>query len=388
MDTIKTQQATPLKTLEELRRIGEAGPQNEFVKEWKARGEKVVGWLCTYVPEELIHAAGILPVRVMGEVGEAKEAEAYLYANTCFFARSCLEVALKKGYDFLDLLVAGNTCDPIRRLYDVWRHYLSTPTHILSIPHKLSEQGVDFFRGQLQDFQKVIEGMSEQPLPEGALRNAIALYNRSRKLLREIYDLRQSDPPPLSGAEALEVVRAGWAMPRGRYIELLEELREELKDRPPLPSGRARLLVSGSLLDRPDFIGAIEALGAWVVSDELCTGTRYFWTLVEEELDPIDGLARRYLERPPCARMRPYTRRLEHIREMVRTFRVDGVLYETIKFCELYGHDKPMIGEDLEAEGIPVLELDLEYGGGGAVGQVRTRVEAFLEMLSRQEAIG
>lgn len=373
----------PLGALEDLREIGKAGPQNEFVKAWKSQGKKIVGWLCTYVPEELIHAAGLFPVRVMGEGrGETEEAQAYLYANTCFFARSCLEVALRKDYEFLDLLAAGNTCDPIRRLYDVWRHYLFTPTHMISIPHKLSDQGIDFFRAQLQELRKVLEEMSGQPISRDALRDSIALYNRSRRLLREIYELRRADPPPLSGAEALEMVRAGWTMPREQYLERLKTLREELQDRPPLPPGRARLLISGSLLDQPEFIGAIEALGSWVVTDELCTGTRYFWTDVDEGLDPMEGLARRYLERPPCARMRPYTRRLDHIRQLAREYRVDGVIYETIKFCELYGHDKPMIGEDLEAEGIPVLELDLEYGGGGAGGQVRTRVEAFLEMLA------
>ena len=166
----------------------------------------------------------------------------------------------------------------------------------------------------------------------------------------------------------------------------MERLLPELKNRAPLPKARARLLISGSLLDQTDFIQAIENLGVWVVTDELCTGTRYFWHLVNNHLEPLDALARRYLDRPPCARMRPYTRRVKHILELVKDFGVDGVIYEIIKFCELYGHDKPMVREDLERENIPVLELDLEYGAGGsALGQVKTRVEAFLEMLERHK---
>ena len=375
-------------TLEELRNISQQPlSENKYIKEWKDQGGKVVGWLCTYIPEEIIHAAGMLPVRVLGDSVNIMDADAYLYANTCFFARSCLELGLKKGYDFLDALVAGNTCDPVRRLYDVWRKYLPVDTmQIISIPHKVTERAYEFYSNELNALKERLEEVRGELISKESLKESIALYNRTRVLLKELYELRKGEQPQVSGAETLDIIRASWRMPRSLYNKTLEILLPELKNRAPLPKARARLLISGSLLDQADFIQAIENLGVWVVTDELCTGTRYFWYLVNNHLEPLDALARRYLDRPPCARMRPYTRRVKHILELVKDFGVDGVIYEIIKFCELYGHDKPMVREDLERENIPVLELDLEYGAGGsALGQVKTRVEAFLEMLERHK---
>jgi bzd-type benzoyl-CoA reductase N subunit len=375
-----------LEVLSELRHISQQPlSENDYINDWKAKGNKVGGWLCTYVPEEIIHAAGMLPIRILGDSVNIVDADAYLYTNTCFFARSCLELGLQKGYDFLDALIAGNTCDPVRRLYDVWRHYLPVTTmHIISIPHKVTERAYEFYSNELNAFKEKLEGVIGRQITKECLKESINLYNHSRVLLQELYGLRKEQQPRLSGAETMDIIRAGWRMPRNFYNQALQELLFELKDRPPLPKARARLLISGSLLDRTELIQTIENLNAWVVADELCTGTRYFYYKVDNHIQPMEALAKRYLDRPPCARMRPYTRRVKHIIDLVKEFRVDGVIYEIIKFCELYGHDKPMVREDLEKENIPVLELDLEYGAGSSLGQIKTRVEAFLEMLERR----
>jgi benzoyl-CoA reductase/2-hydroxyglutaryl-CoA dehydratase subunit BcrC/BadD/HgdB len=181
----------------------------------------------------------------------------------------------------------------------------------------------------------------------------------------------------------MEVVKASVTMPREEFNGLLKGLLEEIRHRSSLKNGQLRLMISGSIMDRPEFIKAIEDLGVWVVTDDLCMGTRIFWNLVDTSLDPMAGLAQRYLCHPPCARMRPYTLRLNHIIDMVREFKVHGVIYETIKFCDIFGAEKPMIKEDLLTSNIPILELDIEYGGSSAAGQIRTRVEAFIEMLEK-----
>jgi len=377
-----------LRTLDELREIGhQPFHQNRYISLSKARGQKIVGWLCNYIPEELIEAAGMLPIRILGDSGVAiQEADAYLYANTCFFARSCLELGLQNRYDFLDLFVAGNTCDPIRRLFDVWRHYLPVPAaHLIPIPHRISNRAYIYFADQLRSFKGILEDLTGFSLSPDKLRGAIGLYNRTRDLLKELYELQRSERPRIRGSEMMQIIRAAWRMPRTEYNQALERLLEELKGRPPLPKGRARLLMAGSLLDRQELLQLIEDLGGWVISDELCTGTRYFCLKVDTRLEPLEALARRYLDKPPCARMRPYSRRLEYIRQLIDTFRIDGVIHENIKFCELYGQDKPLIREDLQRWNIPVLELDLEYGVRG-IGQLRTRIEAFLEMLETAKA--
>lgn len=201
----------------------------------------------------------------------------------------------------------------------------------------------------------------------------------------KIYELRQGESLLISGAEALDIVRASMRIPREQYNQLLEKLLIEIADRKPLSSDKVKLVISGSLLDSSEFIKTIEDLGGLVVSDDLCTGTRYFLELIDVDLPPLKGIARRYLGRPPCARMRPFSLRFNHLIEQVRKYQADAVIYEAIKFCDLYGLDKPVFKEELQALGIPVLELDLEYGGGGAVGQIRTRVEAFIEMLKSKK---
>lgn len=371
-----------LKSLQALKEASSPFPHSKAIQTWKSQGKKVVGWICTYVPEELIAAAGMLPVRVIGRKAEdIIEADAYLYTNICSFARSCLEVGLKDDYGFLDGIVAGTSCDPIRRLYDVWNTYLTTPfKHILSVPHKVTSDSEAFFAGEIRQLKGLIESHFGVKISEGSLRETIQIYNRGRELLKKLYELRKEEIPLVSGEEVLKVIQASMRMPREDFNEHLERLLDEVSHRRPSTDRRIRLLVAGGMLDSPEFMASVESLGAWVVGDELCAGSRYFWNQVDTSLEPIEALAQGYLNHPPCARMRPFEKRLNFIQEMIREFKADGVISEAIKFCDVYGHDKPLVKEKLETSGIPVLELDLEYGMG-SLGQIRTRVEAFLEMI-------
>ena len=371
-----------LKSLQELKATSSPFPQSKAIQAWKDQGKKVIGWICTYIPEELLAAAGMLPVRVIGRKAEdIVEADAYLYTNICTFARSCLEVGLKDDYAFLDGIVAGTSCDPIRRLYDVWKNYLATPfKQILSVPHKITPDSEAFFAGEIRRLKALMEDHFGVKITEDALRENIRIYNDGRELLKKLYDLRKREVPLVSGEEVMEIIQASMRMPRREFNQHLERLLDEASRRQPAGDGRIRLLVSGGMLDSPEFMASVESLGAWVVGDELCAGSRYFWNLVDTSLEPIEALAKRYLSHPPCARMRPFETRMNFVQEMVQEFKADGVISEAIKFCDIYGHDKPLVKEKLEAAGIPVLELDLEYGMGG-LGQIRTRVEAFLEMI-------
>lgn len=371
-----------LKVLEELKEASSPFPQSKAIQAWKAQRKKVIGWICTYIPEEIIAATDMLPVRVTGaKAEEITEADAYLYANTCTFARGCLEVALRKDYDFLDGVVSGTSCDPIRRLFDVWNNYLPTPfRHIVSVPHKITPEAEEFFAQQLQHLKRALEEFFQVEITNDKLKETIRLYNKTRELFRKLYDFRKSGLPLISGTETMEIMQASMRMPRAEFNQQLERLLSALAQRQLPSNGRPRLMVVGSILDSPEFINSIESLGAIVVTDELCTGTRFWWNLTDTTLEPIEALAKRYLNHPPCARMRPFSMRMDFVMGLIKEFKVEGVIYEIIKFCDVYGHDKPVMKEKLEAAGIPVLELDLEYGMGG-IGQIRTRVEAFLEML-------
>lgn len=360
-------------------------------QEEKDRGRRVMGWLCLYAPEELFQAAGMLPLRVMGGEGETQQADAHLYSNFCSFVRSCLEEGFKGHYDLLDGLVTCNNCDHIRHLYDVWSRYLKTPyTCILGLPHKMSEAGTAFFAGELRRLKGELETAFGVGITAEGLRQAIDLYNHTRALLRQLYALRRSPTPPLGGAEVMDVLKAAMVMPKAEFNRLLEGLLEQLKERPGETPAGPRLMLLGSELDDSDYVRIIEGLGAIVVADDLCLGSRYFWDPVgpegqslaqESNGDPLEALAWRYLTHSPCPRMYPREKRMAFVQEMAQAFQVEGVIYQKIKFCSLHAGHYPLLGQVLERLGLPILILEREYNTA-AVGQMKTRVQAFLEMLA------
>jgi len=355
----------------------------EVIREAKERqGSRVIGWVCNYIPEEIILAAGLYPVRVLGGKQESSKADAYLYSNICSFVRSCLEEAFAGNYDFLDGIVTASNCDHTRRLYDVWYRYIDLPfKHQLGLPHKVTPDSIEYFRHQLSLFKEGLEGLTGKKIGPQELREAIEICNRTRDLLRQIYLLRKQPDPPLTGTEALEVVLSGMFLPKVEYNRMLEELLGYLRTRTGQGDGRTRLMITGSLLDNPDYVRVIEDSGGLVVVDSLCIGTRYFWQQLEQaEGDPLEVLARYYLSRPPCPRMRPYDRRADSLRELAREFEVQGIISQMIKFCDNSGEELPLLKETMAELDIPCLTLEREYLLGG-LGQMRTRIQAFLESI-------
>ncbi len=359
---------------------------NPAIKSWKEAGNKVAGYVCTYVPEEIIYAAGILPYRLRpAGCTETTEADVYLHHINCSYVRSCLEYGLGGNFEFLDGLVFDNGCDHSRRLYDLWRetvHY-DRPfmLYFLQVPHKVTDESIAFFRDDIAKFKDDIEKHFGVEITESKLRNAIAVYNETRSLLKRIYDLRQRERPPISGAECLNVVVAGTATPKDEYNQLLKRLLEEIQQREGISNYRARLMIVGSLLDDPAYVNIIEELGGLVVTDGLCFGSRCFWKPVESGDDLLLDLAKSYLEHPPCPRMvNTPSKRLDFVRDMVEMFEVDGIIFEHIRYCDIWGGEYYFLGNKLKELGIPVLALEKEYAIG-STEQLRTRVEAFLETI-------
>ena len=377
--------ASDLQALAPFRVINDTFPKTEDILEHKRLGKKVFGWLCTYVPEEILHAAGILPVRVTGysQEMELEDGNAYMYINNCSFSRSCLQMGIRGEYDFLDGVVAGSTCDGARRLFDLWCHYIGTTFyHILTVPRKFTERAHELYLDQVTRFKQHLEEFLGIQITDDSLYRSIELYNESRELLGKLYDLRKLDKPPISGAETMEVLNASFRMPKELFSEYLRQLLDELVASDRTYESRARLMVVGSVMNNPEFITSIEEVGGLVVTDELCSSTRYWSDPVEIEgyKTPLGAISHRYLNNFPCARMYPSDERFNRIIELVREFRVDGVISQIIRYCVPYAHDVPLLKDRLKAQGIPVLALDVEYGTSGS-GQIRTRVQAFLEMI-------
>ena len=358
---------------------------NPSIEAWSSQGGKVIGYLCSAFPEEIGTAAGILPVRLRAPGSQSTEfSDSFLSPLNCSFPRHVFNMALSGEYDFIDGMVLFNSCDHIRRVYDHWIRQLDTPfAEILSWPRKAEAAQVEWFRSEFDRLRTGIEKHYGVEIGDDALQQAIALHNKGRRLLREIYAMRKNDAPPITGAEMLTLTVASTAMPQAIYNERLEEFLVELKSADGITDYRARVMLLGGELDNPDLIDIIERQGALVVTDSLCFGSRLLWKDVEEGTDdPLLALAQYYLaDRPACARMfTEYDRRAEYIRQMLAEFKVDGAIFERLAFCELYGFEQYSLTNDFEEWNVPLLSMDREYTLS-ATGQLRTRVQAFLEKM-------
>ncbi len=372
--------------LEELTGIS-SQLENRFVLEWKKQGKKVLGYVCSYLPEEILYAADILPFRITGRgCTDTSQADSYLTRVNCSFSRCCLELAFGGKYNFLDGAVFINGCDHIRRAFDNWQaHSSALPfMYILPVPHVINAGGFAWYKEEVVKVKKVVEERFGVQISNDKLSEAIQIYNQSRRLLQKLYDLRAGDNPPVTGAETLAILAACAAMPKDEFNRLLSKALEEVATRQSPANGKLRLLIAGSVMDDPEFIRNVEELGAIVVSDALCFGARSFSALTEESEEPLEALAKRYYYRVPCPRMAgQYKERFNFVKQQAERARVDGVILEYIKFCDLHGTDNALLKLDLEKMGIPAIELERQYGPLADAGRIRTRVQAFLERIRR-----
>jgi len=356
---------------------------NPEIRRWKQEGGRIVGYFCSAMPVEMITAAGFLPFRVRATGSTGTElSDSFFSSINCSFPRHAFNMALKGEYDFLDGLVIFNSCDHVRRVYDHWIRQLKTPfVQILSLPKKAEVPQVEWFTDELRILRERMQDHFGVAITDERLRDAIAQHNRSRRLLRDLYDLRKESRPPITGAEMLAVTVAGSVMPQDVYTDLLGDLLEDISGKEGHTDYRARLMIIGGLLDNPEYVQIIENQGGLVVTDALCFGSRTLWKDVDENAaDPLVALAQYYVaDRPSCARMyTEYPRRLEYVRSMIDEFRVDGVIFQRLAFCETWGFEQYSLTNDFRNLNVPLLCMDREYVLGG-VGQLKTRVQAFLE---------
>lgn len=361
--------------------------ENRYVKQWKEDGGRVVGLTCSYVPDEIVHAAGLLPYRLEARGCEDTGlADVYMHRFNCTFARSLLQEGLSGGYDFLDGLCFLNGCEQIRRMFEIWdKHVKSTDyLYMVTVPHSLYEAGLEWYTSELHNFKESLMSNFGVNLTVSALSNAIDVYNESRRLLVELYELRKAESVPLTGAEALKIVLSAYLMPRETYNTLLKGALAELRLREGRSDYKARLMLGGSALDDVQLVEMIEALGGVVVTDSLCYGSRHFLGLVEQQGAPLQAVARRYYYHNPCPRMMgEYPARRDFVEKMAREANVDGVIMQSIVFCDPHGVDNNMFAEDLQERGLPVLTLAREHTISD-VGRFRTRIEAFMERIARR----
>jgi len=375
---------TPLKALDEMIRLTSPFPESVTVKDWKASGRKVIGWFNPYVPEEIIHAAGMLPFEVTGdnEPVQMQGAEAYIYSNSCSKIRTCWQMQLDGKYKFLDGWVSSHMCDQDMRLSEVWSYYDRLPyMDNIYAPRKHDEVAVQLYMKDIDAFRDRLSQYLICRIPDKHIGDSIKVYNRGRELMNQLYELRKRDRPPVTGAEAIEVSKAAARMPRERFNELMEQLLDEIQRTGREIKKAMRLMLIGSDLHNTSQVANLETLDAVVVIDEMDIGIRRAWGQVDTELPPMEALARYYvMGRPVDKHNWNSDGRLEFIGEMVEQYKVDGVISEIVRFCTYNGWDKFDLKKQMQKHGIPMLEFDLEYGHP-AGAQAKIRAEAFMEML-------
>ncbi|MHA2282996.1 MAG: 2-hydroxyacyl-CoA dehydratase subunit D [Promethearchaeota archaeon] len=356
---------------------------NPWINSWKNEGKKVLGYFCTYIPDEIIYAADILPVRIraMG-VTDTPMGDAYLTDTSCSFTRCCLELANRKQYEFLDGIISCNSCDQIRRLYDNMRY--KTPFffhHFLNTPGVVNEITIDWFKHELFKFKEALGKNFGVSITDEKLRSAIKIYNKTRTLLKELYMFRKHEVPPITGTEIMNVLTAAVSISREKFNELLIQELKEVNEKEGVSNHKARIMLVGSMLDDPEYVRIVEDLGGLVVTDSLCLGTKYFWDLVDESSDPLGALAERYLSGVSCPRMAgEQATRIQFTIDLINEFKVDGVIIQRMKFCPLWWGEIFMLRRKLKELGIPFLDLEREYVLSGA-GAMKTRVQTFIEIL-------
>ncbi len=361
--------------------------ENSHIKSWKADGRKVVGYICVATPIEVLEAGGILPyrIRALGNP-ETELADAYLSRFNCSFCRSCLQLGLKGTFDFLDGMIGSNGCDHLRGMMENWRYARGFKFyHYVKVPHFTDPDSLKFFQEEVELYKKAVEEHFDLTISDESLWQVINRQERVREKLRVIYQLREQDPPSLYGWEVLSIYLFVSSVPSELAEDVLDQIIDERKDFK-IESGRARILFAGSATDEINFIKEIEELGALVVSDAFCYGTRAFWakSSKEQSSNPCDELARIYLDGLLCPRMfDQFPKRKDFILKAVERAKVDGVVLVHNKFCDVHGVDNVQLRLALEKEGIPTLQLEKEYTARADIGRFKTRIQAFLEKLGK-----
>ncbi|MPM70701.1 (R)-phenyllactyl-CoA dehydratase beta subunit [bioreactor metagenome] len=288
------------------------------------------------------------------------------------------------------MIVAENTCDSKKKTYELLGDYV--PIYVLDLPQKPdSSVAVEYFLEELNKFKGVMEQLTGNKITAGQLKNEIISANETRKLLHRLYDLRKTNPPVISGLDVIKVMQKQYILSAEDFkkalltlIDEAETVKADKADKADKASftRRPRIMISGCPMPggNTKVPEIIENRGGIIVVEESCTGTRSFWDLVDENKDPMTALAERYLK-IPCSCMTPNDKRIESILELVKEFKVDGVVHYTLQFCHGYNIEKYKVQQALKKAGIPMHSIETDYSDSD-IEQIGLRVDAFMEMLS------
>ena len=360
--------------------------------EARKNGQKVFGTFCVYVPDEVVIAAnGIVTGLCGGSQFWVPDGEKVLPKSTCPLIKASIGARLGKTCPFFrlaDMYVGETTCDGKKKAWEILGE--DVPMHIMDIPQMKRPEDIERWAGEIKKFAKVVEDLTGNQITIETLNAAIKTVNEKRKAMARVYDARKAEKLPISGKDALLMSQIAFFDDPARCAQMCNKLADELEQRiedgvTVFPVGTKRIMLTGTPLAIPNWKlhHIVETSGAAVVCEEMCTGTRYFENLVEEDCKTLDeaymALAQRYMK-TNCACFTPNTGRIDDLLRLAKEYKADGIIDVNLKFCCLYDTEGYHVERAMKAAGIPVLGIETDYTDTDAE-QLKTRVQAFVEML-------
>jgi benzoyl-CoA reductase/2-hydroxyglutaryl-CoA dehydratase subunit BcrC/BadD/HgdB len=362
------------------------------LNDFRKAGGKVVGTYCLYVPEELIRAAGAWSVGICaGAEWAYDQVEQILPRNTCALIKSMMGFKLGKVCPYLesaDLLIGETTCDGKKKAYEELGKLQDM--YVMELPQMKRAKDVAFWRSELVDLIAKLEELTGKKVTAESLKVSIKEVNDKRRALQRIAAARAADPAPISGLDSLLAVQVAFYDDVPRFTQMMNTLADELEKRVAdgvgvAPKAAPRVLITGTPMALPNWKlhQIVENAGGVVVGEEMCTGSRYYETLVDEDATTLEGmlddLAAKYLD-INCACFTPNNGRIDDVVRMAKDLGADGVIDYSLNFCGCYQVEGGSVERAVREAGFPVLGIDTDYSAED-VGQLSTRVEAFLEMV-------
>lgn len=355
----------------------------------KRDGGKVLGTFCVFVPDEVILAANAISVGLCaGSQFWIEDGEKLLPRNMCPLIKAAVGAKVSGTCPYFqscDMIVGETTCDGKKKAWEILDEYV--PVHVMDLPQMKRAKDYNMWMDEIKLFIEKVEELTGNKVTVEKLKRGIELTNSKRRALKRLYNLRKLTPSPISGKDALLISQIAFYDDPERFTAQVNALCDELEERAQhmQPQGKKRIMITGTPMALPNWKlhHIIENLPAEVVVEETCTGTRYFENEVSLEGETIEelinNLADRYLN-INCACFTPNTGRIDDIKRYVEEYKVDGVIYSNLSFCHTYAVEYNNVERALKKAGIPIINIETDYSSEDA-GQIKTRVEAFLEML-------
>ncbi len=352
--------------------------KREKITEYRNEGRKILGLLCNNIPEEIIHALGAVPVRLIGFYETTALANSKAPSWMCMYSRGVLEGALRGDFDFVDGIVSATTDDTKIQLFSSYKFYIKPSlAYLIQFPYVKDSLSREFFEKELERFVSILSKGLSAELSDEKLKNSIEIYNDYRKVCLELEKLRKEDSPKISSVEWFALILSSLAMLKDDFVKMVKEELERLTDFEGRNDFKIRIHLSGTDFYHLEILKILEECGMAVVSDDLCTSAGYYTGFVEGK--DLRAVAKRYSECSACVMTLSHSglsieERLRFIKEKVRESKADAIVVLKDRGCEVCGHQCPWIVREAD---VPVLVLDLDFPV--SVEQYRTRIEAFVE---------